>query len=84
MSSEGPYSRYSAPTSNNPYGGSASGYGGYASSQDYNSSYGTGPVPGYGGGAAGGSYTMSMPQYNTPTSYGEDQVLCFESLYTRR
>jgi len=80
MTSEGPYTRYSNPNMNNPYGNSynssSSGYGPPYSSQEYSStsSYGgSGSVPGYGGGG-GGPYTMAMPQYNNPSSYGEDQV----------
>jgi len=58
MSSDGPYARYTAPSSNNnnPYGQSYSSAGGYGA--DSGSGYGSGPAPGYGG----ASY--SAPQYS--------------------
>jgi len=65
MASDGPYTRYTAPSSNqnNPYGQS------YSSSGGGGSAYGSGPAPGYGG----ASY--SAPQYNaapTNTLYAQN------------
>lgn len=68
MSSDGPYARYTAPSSGgsggNPYGQSygqsysqgGPGYGGGGSG------YGSGPAPGYGG---GGGASYAAPQYNS-------------------
>lgn len=67
MSSDGPYARYTAPSSggSNPYGQSYSGGGGYGGGQQGGggygggAGYGSGPAPGYGGGAP--SYSAPAP-----------------------
>eukprot|EP00559_Dactyliosolen_fragilissimus_P007699 CAMPEP_0184858682 /NCGR_PEP_ID=MMETSP0580-20130426/3766_1 /TAXON_ID=1118495 /ORGANISM="Dactyliosolen fragilissimus" /LENGTH=369 /DNA_ID=CAMNT_0027354971 /DNA_START=81 /DNA_END=1190 /DNA_ORIENTATION=- len=72
MSSDGPYSRYTAPSSSssssNPYGQSYSGSGaysapGYGAPGGQQGAYGSGPPPG----GYGSSY--SAPQYGMPGSF---------------
>ena len=68
MSSEGPYARYTAPSSKTPYGQSySSGYSAPGYGAPAGEGYGSGQVPGYGG----ASY--SAPQYSAagPGTYGQ-------------
>ena len=77
MSSEGAYSRYSAPGSRNPYGQSysTSGTAGYGGGSAYGSGYGAGPAPTYGGASYSTSYT---PASSAGASYGQVRRFVFQ------